>query len=109
MTESERAKLEQEFKNDMEAIYENTKRDLKINSTRFLQMIRQYGGVEAAKRLIGKTVITDGITEICLQKRWDLLVESYVLQAKYHELFSDEDRAICKKRLEEYGWMETEI
>ena len=46
------ATLEQSFNNDMKNIYITAKKDLGYNATRFLQLLSQKGGIEAARQSI---------------------------------------------------------
>lgn len=74
------------------------------NATRFLQMIGNKGGVAAAKQLISKSGGTEGFTALWEQGRLDLSVEANVLKPEYQELFSEEERSICRERLLEFGY-----
>lgn len=41
-------------------------------------------------------------------KRLDLSIEALVMKDKYKELFTDEERRICKDRLKEYDFVVVE-
>ncbi len=90
------------FEADMLDIYERTKRECGYNSTRFLQMIRRHGGVEAARRVLrrkdsGKPSKGWEVLRLC--NRPDLSAEWLVLKEEYHSLFTEEERAIAQERL----------
>ncbi|MFA5015188.1 MAG: hypothetical protein WC549_06580 [Actinomycetota bacterium] len=94
--------LEDEFNNDMLDIYEKAK-VYKYYATRYLQMVRRRGGLEAAKILINKKITPTGFNELVKLGRTDLSVEALVASDKYKELkyFTDEDRRKASDRLQE--------
>lgn len=96
--------LEREFSNEMMNIYTTAKKECGYNATRFLQMLSTYGGLKAAKQLIHKDGGSEGFTTLWLSGRLDLSVEAHVIMPIYSELFSEEEIAICKKRLTDYGY-----
>lgn len=70
----------------------------------FLQMLEEYGGVETAKRLLVKSEPQEG-----LFKLWDLgllknSMEAVVVDEKFRSLFSAEQIAEARRRLEELGY-----
>lgn len=96
--------LENRFHEDMKSIYFTAKRELKYNASRFFQLISKEGGLKAAKQLISKSGGTYGFEVLWENKRLDLSVEALVLRPEYHELFTMEEREICKNRLKEFGY-----
>ena len=81
------------------------KKECGYNASRFLQILGTKGGVAAAKQLINKPGGTDGFTTLWEHGRVDLSVEAHVLKLEYAELFTDEERRICRERLEQFGYM----
>ena len=96
--------LEKRFNEDMKNIYLTAKRELKYNATRFLQLLSEKGGTQAAKILIAKDGGTYGFEVLCEHRRLDLSVEAHVLKPEYTELFTEEERNMCRGRLEHYGF-----
>lgn len=96
--------LEKKFNADMRSIYILAKKKLKYNATRFLQLLSEKGGVQAAKILIAKDGGTYGFEMLYEHHELGLTVEAHVIKDEYKELFTDQEREICKKRLEEYGY-----
>lgn len=88
----------------MENVYIRAKDELNKRFERFRQMVSLYGGLETAKRLIAKNGLSDGFEDLTVEKRLDLSMERIVLKEKYRPLFTDEERAICDKRLSECGY-----
>lgn len=97
--------LENKFNEDMKSIYFIAKRELGYNATRFIQLVSQKGGLQADKQLIGKEDGTYGFEVLWKNKRLDLSVEALVLRPEYESLFSDEERKLCKDRLEQFGYI----
>ena len=98
-------KLKKQFHQAMIDIYQSAKRELGYTATYFLQMVSEMGGIEAARRLLAKTELSDGFTELYLKKRLDLTVEAHVVRPEFRVLFSDEEIATATKRLTELGYM----
>ena len=97
--------LEKNFNEDMKNIYLRSKKELKYNATRFLQILAEKGGIQAAKTLISKDGGTYGFEVLYEHDRLELSVENHVLKPEYSELFTDEERQLCKDRLEQYGFI----
>jgi hypothetical protein len=96
--------LEKQFNADMHSIYIRAKKELGYNATRFLQLVSEKGGLKAAKQLIAKNGGTYGFEVLWEHNRLDLSVEAYVLQERYGELFNDNEKEICRRRLEDFGY-----
>lgn len=96
--------LEKRFEQDMLNIYTTAKKECGYNATRFLQMIGVKGGLVTAKQLINKEGGTEGFTTLWMCHRLDLSVEAHVLKPEYRDLFTDEDRKMCRGRLEKFGY-----
>ena len=88
----------------MKEIYETAKRECGYNASRFIQMVAEKGGVVAAKQLICKSGGTDGFATLWEHGRLDISVEAYVLKDEYKELFTDDERKMCRERLLEFGF-----
>ena len=97
--------LEKRFEQEMIDIYMIAKKECGYNASRFLQMLGAKGELAAAKQLISKPGGTDGFTTLWEHGRLDLSVEAHVLNAEYAELFTDEERRMCRERLEQFGYM----
>lgn len=97
--------LEKRFEQDMIDIYMTAKKECGYNASRFLQMLGAKGGLAAAKQLISKPGGTDGFATLWEHGRLDLSVEAHVLKPEYAELFTEEERRMCRERLEQFGYM----
>jgi len=96
--------LEKNFNEDMKNIYLTAKKELKYNASRFWQLVCEKGGLQAAKILIAKDGGTDGFEILWEHGRLDLSVEAHVLKPEYAELFTDEEKIMCRERLESFGF-----
>ena len=96
--------VERVFHQAMVRIYEVAKRDAGYNATRFLQMISERGGLDAARQLLHASTVSEGFTALWLANRLDLSVEAHVLKPEFGDLFTDEEQAIARRRLNEYGY-----
>jgi len=91
--------LEIKFHEDMRDIYLTAKKELKYNASRFWQLVSEKGGVQAAKTLIAKDGGTYGFEVLWEHRRLDLSVEAHVLKPEYTDLFTNEERKLCRDRL----------
>ena len=98
------SELEQDFHKKMVDIYRQAK-EAGYVASRFLQMVSEIGGVEAAKTLINASTPSDGYTELFKIGRLDLTVEALVVSdLKWQKLFDFEEVNRAKKRLEDYQY-----
>ncbi|MBU1261083.1 MAG: hypothetical protein KJ757_07310 [Planctomycetes bacterium] len=97
-------KLEKEFDVAMMDIYQRAKKEAKYNGTRYLQMLHENRGLRTAQILLHAPNVSDGYTALWERKRLDLTVEALIIQKKWHPLFSDREREIARKRLEDYEY-----
>ena len=97
--------LEKRFEQEMINIYTTAKKECGYNASRFLQLVGTKGGLAAAKQLIGKPGGTEGFATLWQHNRLDLSVEAHVLKPEYEELFSDEERKLCRDRLKGFGYL----
>lgn len=95
--------LEMEFHTDMLKIYDSAK-SIGYKATKFRQMVSDRGGYSVAKGFIRSNKPTEGFIVLWELKRLDLTVEALVLNPKYQNLFTIEEKDIVRERLEEYGY-----
>ena len=92
------------FHEKMISIYLKAKTECNYNATRFLQMVSEQGGLEAAKSLLHVDGYSDGLVTLWEQGRLDLTMEALVLQKPWDSLFLEEELNIAQKRLNELGY-----
>ena len=96
--------LEDQFHKAMIDVCQNALRDCTQRAAYFLQIVGSQGGVETVKKLLQSNDIEHGSTALWKCGRPDLMFEYLVLQPKYADLFSDEEKAMARNRLKEYGY-----
>lgn len=93
-----------QFEKELEEKMHRAKKECNYPATRFNQMLKQYGGIKTAKRLIQEGIngrISDGFTTLAyIKRRPDLTMEHSVCKMEYQSLFSEEEIAYCKQLLE---------
>ena len=67
--------------------------------TRFLEMVNAEGGVNAAKKLLRESTVSDGFRRLWEEDRLDLSVEAVVLNPSWEALFTSEELAVARGRL----------
>lgn len=102
--ESPRSDLQAEFAERMKAVYERGRAEADYNASYFLSMLSQHGPLETARKLLSSAAISDGFAELWERGRLDLTVEAAVSEAVFSELFSEEEIAIARRRLEQFGY-----
>ena len=95
--------LKDEFHRAMLNIY-RAAAELGYRPTYFLRMVRQQGGVAAAKRLLSGPVAQSGLTTLWELGRLDISMEALVVQERWQPLFSDAERQAARHRLSAYGY-----
>jgi hypothetical protein len=91
------------FHEDMIHGSEILKREIHYNPIRFNQMVAEYGGVEAAHRLLAPGSNTsDGFTTLFEHNRLERSVEAWALLPWYEHLFSTDELERARFRLTEH-------
>jgi hypothetical protein len=96
------AVLEREFHSAMLRIY--TKASAGYNASRFLAMVSEMGGVDAARTLLRSAHVSEGYTALWERGHLELTVEALMLEPRWRPLFTPEERDIARKRLLEYRY-----
>jgi hypothetical protein len=96
--------LEMRFHKSVIGIYQAAKDECHYNATCFLQMLSDRGGLATARALLATENVSDGFTTLWELGRLDLAVEAHVLKPEFSDLFTEEEKLIAKRRLEEYGY-----
>jgi hypothetical protein len=96
--------LEDQFHKEMIDVCQNALRDCTQRAAYFLQIVGRQGGVETAKKLLQSNDVEHASTALWKCGRLDLMFEYLVLQPKYADLFTDEEKEMARNRLKEYGY-----
>lgn len=87
--------IEAQFHDAMISVYTRAGEQCGYWATRFLQMVRRRGGLDAAKTLLQRPGISPGLLALSKCGRLDLSAEALVLRPEFKSLFSDEERAVA--------------
>lgn len=94
------------FDEEMFQIYQKARSEANYNAARFLQMLYEHRGLETARILLHSTGVSEGYTALYERGRLDLTVEAVIHDnPQWHPLFTQEELAICIKRLKEYRYL----
>ena len=93
------SELERRFDAEMLEAYESWKRECSYNATRFLQMLRNRGGAESARRLLHKKGTSFGLERLTACRALTLTVEYHVLKPEFSALFTRAELSIARDRL----------
>ena len=96
---------EARFHEAMLDVYRNARQRCKYNATYFLQMVSEIGGLATARKLLQRSEPSSGFAELWQCGALDLTVEAQILRPEFAERFSEEERAIARKRMAEYGYV----
>ena len=95
--------IERDFHEAMVNIYrEGTK--LNYRAKFFLDMVIQYGGVGAAKRLLSQPDEQYGFTKLWELGRLDLTVEAHVIKEPWSALFTEQEIEEARRRLQDHDY-----
>jgi hypothetical protein len=93
------------FDEEMFRIYQRAPAEAGYNASRFLQMLHERRGLETARILLHSTNVSEGYTALWERGRLDLTVEAVIHDnPNWHSLFTEEELAICERRLKEYQY-----
>ena len=99
------SKLESAFHDEMLGVYERAKVECRYTATRFIQMVTDHGGLAAAKMLLASPRLSEGLTRLWQERRLDISMEATVLREPWCQLFTAEELAVARKRLNELGYV----
>jgi len=104
------AEREKQYHQKALEVYENGKREIHYNGTRFLQKIRTDGGLAAAKSWLRPTKEdkpTKGFMKLVDHGKLELSLEALVLQHPWDSLFTPEQLDVARQRLAQYGYFDS--
>jgi hypothetical protein len=96
-----------DFDNEMLRVYQRALTEANYRASKFLTMLHEHRGLETARILIHSPAVSDGYTALWERRRLDLTVEAVIYDdPKWHPLFTAEELATCRRRLEDYRYFE---
>lgn len=96
--------IEADFDRAMHGVYDNALSECGYRATRFLNLINQMGGFQAARQLLQSDTHPEGLTALWEFGRLELSMEALVLQEQWSALFSAEELKLAKRRLQKLGY-----
>lgn len=97
-------KMENILHEEMLQIYHQAKKHCNYNATRFFQMVNEKGGLTTAKSLLSSREPQSGLTTLWECGRLDLSMEALVIDPRFEDLFSVDEREMARECLVAYGW-----
>ena len=94
---------EEQFHDEMIRLCQETTEAV-YNPGYFRNMVRDSGGLTTAKTLLNASGISDGFTCLWDAGRLDLTVEAVALLPQWASLFTPEELATARQRLEDAGY-----
>jgi len=85
-------------------LIERCRAELRYNPRYFRVMVTQYGALGAARRLLNAPAVSDGFVTLWEKNRLDLSVESLVIDERFAHLFSEDERDVARRRLDDFGY-----
>lgn len=74
-------------------------RSLGYDPSVWMRMVKDHGAVEAARRLIKSSELQDGLKRLLRMGRIELTVEYVIIQERWHDLFTEDERRAAEWRL----------
>lgn len=96
--------LEYQFHQDMLDGSVMLKTQHGYNPTYFLQMVAEFGGVEAVRRLLKTPNYQDGLTTLWEIGRLDMSCETAALDPRYATLFTFAEKREARRRLQSMNY-----
>src|SRR5438270_9449798 len=99
------ASLEQEFDAEMRMLFTRTGEAIGYWPRYFLRKVRTVGGLKVAQDLLQPTTkAPTGFGRLADENQLELSVEYMVLQPRWAPLFTEQERQVARRRLEEAGF-----
>ncbi len=96
--------LERSSHSEMRTLYDNARNQCQYTATRFLAMVEDLGGRDAAKKLLRAADVSDGFTALWECDCLHLTVEALVLKSPWSSLFTEGELAVARQRLTDAGF-----
>lgn len=95
--------LKERFHEQMVNIYRNALMQAGYKAAKFLEMVTMQGGLAAAKTLLHTDYLPYGFAELWERGRLDLTMEYMLIQPPWNSLFTEEELAVARKRLDDHA------
>ncbi|GIJ56092.1 AAA domain-containing protein [Virgisporangium aurantiacum] len=89
-----------QFNRAMTRVYERARDEAGYNATVFRRMLAEHGGLGTARQLLRAGHVSEGFTALWERDRIDLTVEALVLDSRYGSLFTEDELAVARDRID---------
>lgn len=96
--------LQQQFATRMADLYRRALAEAGLNAGYFRSMLAEFGPLATAHKLLAAPAVSDGFAALWERGRMDLTVEAVVVEPQFAELFSTDEIAVARRRLEQFGY-----
>jgi len=96
--------LRREFAGRMTDVYRRGLAEVGYNAAYFRSMLAEHGPLATAHKLLAAPAVSDGFAALWEHGRMDLTVEAVVVEPQFAELFSADEIAVARRRLEQFGY-----
>jgi hypothetical protein len=101
------ADLERRFHHAMLSLYEVWRDACGYRAIYFGRMVRNRGGLEAARRLLKKAGVSQGFQALHKLGKLHLTMEAMIVEsAEWRSLFTEAELQVARERLREHGYQE---
>ncbi len=101
---TEHAALAQRFENEMKDLYHRRLKEMRYNAGYLRSLIAQYGGLDAARRIIAIEEPSEGLTKLALAEHLELSVQWLMLEPHYASLFIADELRTAWDQLNEWHY-----
>ena len=95
--------MEEQFHEEMIRIYDEAA-EIGYRPTYFLRMVRERGGLDAAKQLLQGNELSSGLVRLWELGRLDISMEALVQEEPWSALFTHEELAEAHQHLEQLDY-----
>jgi hypothetical protein len=102
---TDRDELEKRFHREMVSVYQEAKKRHGYNATRFLQIVSEKGGLQAAKELLRVPGTSEGLSRLYQLGALDISMEARIAHdPTWAPLFSADEIDLARKKLAELDY-----
>lgn len=92
------------FDRAMMEVYIRGRDEVGYTATYFRGMLDTLGPLETARKLLRSSTVSDGFAQLWDRGRLDITVEAVVVRPEFQALFTEEEIAVARRRLAEFGY-----
>ncbi|MEV0946542.1 DUF262 domain-containing protein [Rhodococcus sp. NPDC049939] len=93
-----------ELGRELVSCYDRASREAGYTSPQLRSMLADLGPLATARKLLSSPTVSDGFADLWERNRLDLTVEAKVLDPRFNSLFTEDEVAVARRRLEQFGY-----